>query len=255
MNEDPIITDEALLRLRHGTVKDHETLVALIDADPALGQGLAEWDRQDAAIATLYNPLAGEPVPARHADLIAAAVAEPGWSRHWPTQIAAAIVLVAFGVATGWFAALQRVPGAAEANLATAALRACATYTVEVAHPVEVLASQAHLEPWLSKRVGHPITPPDLSGDGFHLLGGRVVPDALGTAALMMYENDLGQRVTLYVVLWPSDTETSFRFANNDSAQGFWWVDDHLGWAVVGDLPSDTLRQISLAAYQQISPA
>lgn len=142
------------------------------------------------------------------------------------------------------------------ADLAAAALRAFATYTVEVAHPVEVLASdRAHLETWLSKRIGRPFTPPDLSGDGFRLLGGRVVPDANGTAALMMYENDLGQRVTLYVAPWPSGSETAFRFADGGSAQGFWWVDNQLGCAIVGDLPRNTLRQISLATYAQIDPA
>ncbi len=254
MTQDPTPSDEALLRLRHGDAKDRKALATLAESDPALAQRLADWDRQDAALAILYNPLAGEPVPARHADLIAAATARPQGSWHLPTRIAAALALVGFGAAGGWFVAQHQFPGAAGADLATAALRAYATYTVEVAHPVEVLASQAHLEPWLSKRIGHPITPPDLSGDGFHLLGGRVVPDALGTAALLMYENASGQRVTLYVVLWPSDTETSFRFANTDGAQGFWWVDNKLGCAIVGDLPRDTLRQISLAAYQQINP-
>jgi anti-sigma factor RsiW len=256
MNDHPFIPDESLLRLRYGEAKDREGLAALVEADPSLGERLAEWELQDAALATLYNPLAGEPVPARYRALIAAAAAEPRRSLQLPYRIAAAMALVALGAWAGWATALHQSPGPAEADLASSALRAYATYSVEVAHPVEVPGSdRAHLETWLSKRVGHAIAPPNLSSAGFQLLGGRVVPDAHGTAALMMYENERGQRVTLYVAPWPSKVETAFRFADGDTAQAFWWVDNQLGCALVGDLPRDTLRQISLAAYAQIAPS
>jgi anti-sigma factor RsiW len=256
MSEDLSIPDETLLRLRHGDAKGREDLAALIEADPSVAPRLAEWDRQDAALATLYTPLAGEPVPQRHRALIAAAAAEPRWSLQLPYGIAAALVLVAAGAWAGWVTAQNQSPKFAEVDLSTAALRAYATYTVEVAHPVEVLASDhVHLETWLSKRIGRPIAPPDLSKVGFQLLGGRVVPDAHGTAALMMYENALGQRVTLYVAPWPTDVETAFRYANGEAAQAFWWVGNKLGCALVGDLPRDVLHQISLDAYAQIDPA
>ncbi|MGV8989630.1 MAG: anti-sigma factor family protein [Cypionkella sp.] len=252
-NEFPI-EDEALLRLRHGEPKDRDKLVELVAADPSLRERLAEWDQQDAALATLYNPLTEEPVPTHYQALITAAAIRPSWPFQMPYRIAAAIALVAFGAVAGWVAALQQFPGPAEADLATEAMRAFATYTVEVVHPVEVPASDAaHLEGWLSKRIGRPISPPDLSGDGFHLLGGRVVPDSHGTAALMMYENDLGQRLTLYVAPSPAGPETAFRFAKSEGAQGFWWVDNQLGCALVGDLPRDSLRKISLSAYDQIN--
>jgi anti-sigma factor RsiW len=256
MSEDPSFPDETLLRLRHGDAKCRKELAALIEADPGLAQRLSEWDRQDAALATLYNPLAGEPVPERHRTLIAAAALEPRWSLRLPYRIAATLVLVTAGAWAGWVTSQQLSPKVAELDLSTAALRAYATYTVEVSHPVEVPASDAvHLETWLSKRIGRPIAPPDLSKAGFQLLGGRVVPDEHGTAALMMYENTLGQRVTLYVAPWPTDVETAFRYANGEAAQAFWWVGNSLGCALVGDLPRDVLRQISLDAYAQIDPA
>jgi anti-sigma factor RsiW len=250
------INDEALLRLRHGGPEDRRALAQIVASDPTVASRLAEWDRQDAALATLYNPVAEEPVPARHRALIEAAATRRRLPFHRARRLVAALALVAFGAAIGWFAGRQHLSVTAEADLATAALRAYATYSVEVAHPVEVPASdKAHLTGWLTKRVGQPITPPDLSGGGFHLLGGRVVPDANGSAALMMYENDGGQRVILYVAPSPTGPETAFRFAKSETAQGFWWVDNQLGCALVGEISRDTLREISLTAYQQIDPA
>lgn len=248
---------DALLRLHHGGPADRRELAALAGADPEIGQLVAEWGRQDAALLALYNPVAEEPVPHRHKALIAAAAAagpQPAFA--WMRRIAAVVALVAVGAGAGWFAAFQQVPAAAGADLATNALRAFSTYAVEVAHPVEVLASDdAHLEGWLSKRLGRSFVPPDLSGNGFNLLGGRVVPDPNGTAAMMMYEDTSGRRITLYVAPTPDDTETALRFARNDAAQGFWWVDEQLGCGLFGDLPRETLRAISLAAYQQINDA
>lgn len=255
MSDQLPISDETLLRLRRGNPEELDTLAHLVASNPVLGERLAEWERQDAALATLYNHIAEEVVPARHRALIAAASTQRHVSFNLLHRIAAAIALLAFGAAMGWFAALKETPGTSGTELASAALRAYATFAVEVAHPVEVHASdEPHLETWLSRRIGQPIIPPDLSSDGFHLLGGRVVPDVNGTAALLMYENDLGQRVTFYVAPSPSDAETALRFASSSSARGFWWVENQLGCALVGDLPRDALRRISLNAYEQIDP-
>jgi len=247
------IHDEDLLRLRHGNAEARARLAALAGDDPTIGRRLADWDRQDAAMRALYGPLGEEPVPARHLDALAAADPVPRRIPPPYARIAAAIALLAIGWAGGWFAALHLGPGATRPELAAEALRAYSTYVVEVAHPVEVPASdEAHLVTWLSKRLGHPITPPDFASYGFHLLGGRVVPDPNGTAALMMYEDDTGRRITLYVAPTANATETAFRFAEGDGAKGFWWVDAGIGCALVGDLPRETLRAIAVAAYDQL---
>ena len=97
-----------------------------------------------------------------------ARIAAASTQRHAPfnllDRIAAAIALLAFGAAMGWFAALKETPGTSGTELASAALRGYATFAVEVAHPVEVHASdEPHLETGLSRRIGQPIIPPDLS--------------------------------------------------------------------------------------------
>ncbi len=256
MSDKISISDAELLGLRHGGPEHRVEFAILAKSDPEVAQRLSEWDRQDAALASLYNPVADEGVPARYQTLIATAARAPRGSIRSAARIAAAVVLLGLGGAGGWFAAQQTVQGQVAEGFAMEAMRAFSTYTVEIAHPVEVPASeQAHLVNWLSKRLGRHITPPDLSSNGFHLLGGRVVPNINGTAALMMYEDELGHRITLYVAPAPIGTETAFRFARNEQVQGFWWVDNQLGCALLGDIPRDMLRVISLSAYHQIDEA
>lgn len=244
------IDDATLARLRHGGPDDRDRLAGMAAADPGLRDRLADWDRQDAAIRALYGPVGEEPVPARHQAVLARRPRWPGAL----ARLAAALALVALGGLGGWTAA--RWPGPAGGSLVAEALRTHATFAVEVAHPVEVAASdEAHLVRWLSKRLGHRIAPPDLSGQGFHLIGGRIVPDIHGAAAVLMYEDDIGRRVTLFVARAPGLGETEFRAAGDGDTRAFWWVEGDLGCALVGDLPVDTLRALSVVAYHGLTEA
>jgi anti-sigma factor RsiW len=90
-----------------------------------------------------------EPVPG---SLLAAGY---GRKRTWPLQAAAAAVLLAVGVGSGWFAhqqmASQELPAIAFTENAAQAHLA---YVSEVRHPVEVAAAESdHLQKWLSKRL------------------------------------------------------------------------------------------------------
>lgn len=242
------IDDAALTRLRHGRAEDQVRLSGLAAADPEVRDRLRDWDRQDAAIRALYGPVGDEPVPAR---LLAVLERRPGWPAAL-ARLAAALALVALGGIAGWTAARWRA--APDAALVAEALRTHATFAVEVAHPVEVpAADSAHLVRWLSNRLGYRIAPPDLSGQGFHLLGGRIVPDDHGAAAVLMYEDDIGRRVTLFVARAPGRDETGFRAAGDGDARAFWWIEGDLGCALVGDLPAETLRGLAIIAYHGLT--
>ncbi len=250
------IDDETLVRLRHGGSGQKAELDALVGSDTSVRERLTEWDRQDAALRALYDPVAEEPVPQRHLDLLDRAAA-PAWpARHLLARAAAVAALVAIGFVGGWTAAWMGQPTEVGRNLAENALRTHATYVAEVAHPIEVSASdETHLTGWLSRRLRHRITPPDLEPYGFRLMGGRVVPDTNGAAAMMMYEDDIGRRITLYVARAPSGAESEIRFTENGIAKGFWWIEDDLGCAIIGDLPRDILRAISVKAYDELTKA
>ena len=248
------IPAEEALRLRHGTEADQARLRALAETDAELAALITDWDRQDAAIRALYAPVAEEPLPDRMRAIIAAARQTPSRPALPFWRIAASVALLAFGFAAGWGGA-RFVQSPANPTLAQAAMTSFATYSVETRHPVEVGAEdEAHLVQWLSKRLGTPFRPPDLSQGGFRLIGGRLLPGTSSPAALLMYEDDLGRRLALY--LTRSDgTESDLAFAEEPGRQAFWWAEGNLGCALVGDLPRDTLRRLAIAAYHDLTEA
>lgn len=254
MSGSPSISAEEALRLRHGTEADQARLRTLAGTDAELAGLVADWDRQDAAIRALYAPVAEEPLPERFRATITAARQAPA-KRALPLwRIAASAALLAFGFAAGWGGA-RFTQSPANPTLASAAMAGFATYSVEARHPVEVAADdEAHLVQWLSKRLGAPFRPPDLSQGGFRLIGGRLLPGATSPAALLMYEDDLGRRLALY--LTRSDGgESDLAFAEEPGRQAFWWVEGGLGCALAGDLPRETLRRLAIAAYHDLTEA
>ena len=253
MPEGPRISTDEAMRLRHGTPEDRARLTALAAGDTALAAELADWDRQDAALRALYAPVAEEPLPDRLLAPVRAARLRPSPT---PVQwrIAAAVALLAVGFVSGW-AGARLLPGSAQPMLAQAAMESYATYAVEVKHPVEVAASDgAHLVQWLSKRLGAPIRPPDLGAEGFTLIGGRLLPGDATPAALLMYEDELGRRLALYITR-SEGAERELAFAEETGRQAFWWVEDGLGCALAGDLPRETLRKLAIAAYHGLTEA
>lgn len=253
MQEGSRIGTEEAMRLRHGTPEERSRLAALAAGDPALAAELADWDRQDAALRALYAPVAEEPLPDRLLAPIRAARVRPSPpSVLW--RIAAAVALLAVGFGAGWTGA-RLLPGPSQPMLAQAAMASYATYAVEAKHPVEVAASdQAHLVQWLSKRLGAPIRPPDLASEGFTLIGGRLLPGDATPAALLMYEDDLGRRLALYITRSDA-SERELAFAEQPGGQAFWWVEDGLGCALAADLPRETLRKLAIAAYHGLTEA
>lgn len=252
MSQQPALSDDEVIRLRHGSAAERAALAGRAAGDAALAARLAEWDRQDAALRLLYEPVAAEPVPERLRAALRRPPAAPArFAAPW--RIAAAVALLGLGFAGGWWAGRAGAP--AGPTLAQAALGSFATYAVEVAHPVEVPASdEAHLVKWLSRRIGQPIRVPDLAADGFRLIGGRLVPGQAGPAGLLMYEDTLGRRLALYVTRVEGH-ETDLEFAEAPGAQAFWWVEGPLGCALVGDLPRDTLRHLAIRAYHDLTDA
>ncbi len=231
-------------------------------------EALSEWARQDNALRRLYGPIADEPVPDRLAAIVGRAASAPEWhpanappaaplrTTSGRARMAVAAALIGIGMVLGFGAArlaAPAVPGGTPA-LADAALLAHRTYAPEVAHPVEVAASdEAHMTTWLSRRLGHSLKAPDFGAEGFHLVGGRVLPDPNGNAAAMMYEDATGRRVTVYITPDPGQSETALRLVAGHGSEGYWWADHGIGCAVVGDAPRDVLKALAGKAYDAIA--
>jgi len=225
----------------------------LLGEQPQLRADIAR-DREIAAgLKAELDPVAREPLPQR----LQAPGAPP---RHGVVAIAGALaaglLLFAAGGAAGWYGA-TRIGGSSGHGAILAALPedatvAYRTYAVEVRHPVEVGAGEsAHLAAWLSKRIGGTVTIPDLSQDGYALVGGRLLPSSAGAAGQLMYQNTAGERVTLYLRKAQSK-QMAFRFAAEGSINGFYWVGDEFGYALTGEMDRDTLFSMAKTTYNQL---
>src|SRR5205807_5738713 len=181
-------------------------------------------------------------------------------SRRQFVRLAAALALFILGGIAGWTArdVLPGLASSAAAQLASAvfddAIAAHRTFSVETRHPVEVGANEeAHLVQWLSKRLGHQLIVPDLSTLGFRLMGGRLLPADSGPAALLMYEDGKGTRLTGYYLAVDVSGETEFKFREHNGVSAFYWIDDGLAYAIAANAPRDLLLKVAEAVYQQNS--
>lgn len=229
--------------------------------DQAAQTTLEVWTRQKRALEALHSQTLDEPIPPA---LLAAARRAQDTRQHqqhwWRWGGMAASVVLAFGM--GWLAKglLQPLPShlAGAPGFTRQAALAHVAYSPEVRHPVEVAASeQDHLIQWLSKRLGKPLKVPDLSAEGFHLVGGRLLPGETGVRAQFMYQSDAGTRVTLYLgavsdAATAARQETGYRLFTDDRVNGFYWVDQGFGYALSGSLDTRTLRQLAERVYHQL---
>lgn len=214
---------------------------------------VADWKRQSQELKRIFDPITAEALPP---ELVRALrQGAPNRWRYWAQQAIAASVLLAAGALGGWYYGLANGGAATSGgSIVAQALSAHIVYVSEVRHPVEVTVDEkAHLIGWLSKRLGQPLSAPDLSATGYDLIGGRLLANQNRPAAQFMYENADGQRITLYVALNPGGQETAFRIASINSTESFYWLDGPLGFAITGDITQSDLLAIARAAYEQLS--
>jgi anti-sigma factor RsiW len=223
---------------------------AWLEANPEQSLKVRQYREQIEGFHRLYDPVLEEPVP--EALLRAAA-----WRRSSLApifmRVAAAVLLFASGAGGGWWLHGALPPPPFQAELAREAIAAHTIFAAEVRHPVEVAASdQAHLVGWLSKRLGKQLRTPDLSAEGFSLVGGRLLPAAEGAAAQFMYENAVGKRLTVYVARSARSETTAFRFAAQGGTSAFYWIDGDFAYVIAGGIERETLSPIARDVYRQL---
>lgn len=211
-----------------------------------------------------------------------------GW--RWAAAFAVFALGGAVGAALVW--RLQPAPSAVIAAAPAGgawtqrAVVAHSVYVPEVRHPVEVdvvgktpeesRAQEQHLSRWLTKRLDVPVKLFDLHAQGFELVGGRLLPDASGPSAQLMYQAitpvsadgvvaasagaaaaPKPARVTVYLRKPDSSTPAAFRFEQQGELGMFYWVEGQsaqggpTGYALVGALPRARLLALAEAIYQQ----
>jgi len=260
-----------------------ETLSAWVDGelDPASREQVQAWlhthpddmvrvqawaaDRD--ALGRLFGPVLHEPAP----DALRATV----WRREraspprWALAAAAAGLLIGGALLGGggvWQWQQQRhallatqlrqqlAPGTAQGWVQRAAY-AHSIYVAEPRHPVEVRAQEEHLSRWLTRRIDIPVKLFDLHELGFELVGGRLLPDGPGKSAQLMYQDTPAsgppRRVTIYLRKPEKGADAAFRYEQQGKLGLFYWIEEGAGYALVGELPKETLLALARSIYKQ----
>ncbi|RWD99323.1 MAG: anti-sigma factor, partial [Mesorhizobium sp.] len=214
---------------------------AWLEANPEMKAKSARYIADRVALRAALAGVMDEPVPARlrQAVLGEAPARAPAWrSRWWLSAAAAAVLMV--GVLGGYVAGIDGIGRINESDdqLAEQAIAAHVIYAAEKRHAVEVPASEKdHLQTWLSNRVGLKLVAPDLAAEGFQLVGGRLLPAGdQGKAAMLLYEDAKGERISLFVTAESSQTTKGTYTAEADGPEAVYWLDKGYGCAVVGSL-------------------
>lgn len=244
----------------------------VIAGDSDLAARVAFYRRLNAGLHLRFDPVLAEPVPNEWKPA-------PVWKRRLRDRRAP--TLRQFGMAAGWLFAgliggwsthdlvipptvIERVVERPAPIFDQAAV-AYAVFTPEVRHPVEVRADEAqHLMSWLSNRMGRPIKAPNLDDEGWHLMGGRLLPVVevrpgpgnRHVACQFMFERSDGARLTVYYkdAAAPNAEPTAFRYAEQSSGIGVvYWYDDKLGYAIAGKLPKTELQALARKIYDQFN--
>lgn len=237
---------------------DRAAVEAWLAEHPAQLAEVESWQRQNEALTALFGPVAKEPIPARLGpQLIADRRGASGAG--WQQFAAAAVVLIALGGAIGWFSRDVIQPAEAASDLLIDhAVTAHALYVREKRHAVEVAAAEEdHLVSWLSNRIETPIAAPDLTTEGFTLVGGRLLPEGLGTdagpAAQLMYENAAAERLTVYITAALPDGLDAYEFVTRGGLDAFYWANGAITCTVVSSLPDADMETVAHKVYQQLT--
>nr|WP_295811880.1 anti-sigma factor [uncultured Nitratireductor sp.] len=211
--------------------------------------------------ALLRETLAGlidEELPQRVREEAISAGRDPVGTRRTTLRrlAAAAALLVAVGVAGGFWAGRQALNGGetpAALDVVGEAVAAHQVYAAEKLHVVEVGASDRnHLVGWLSNRVGTKLVAPDLRAEGFDLMGGRLLPSGGKAAAQFMYEDPVGERISLYVAHCVKGENTGFRLFEDESGRAFYWQEEGFAYTVAGSIPEERLLGLANLSYRQL---
>ena len=227
---------ERLSALVDGELAPHDQaeVLAALAHDAQAAARVEDYRRQTAALRSLF-PL---PTDVRYVLVLP--------RRTWWRRAAAALAWVGAGAMLGtgaaWLPAHEADPG----DFARHADLAYAIYAPELRHPVEVTATdQGQLVAWLSHRLGRTLTIPALDEYGYTLMGGRLLPGATGPAAQLMYQNQVGGRLTLSITE-AAPRRASFRVLRQDDRRTFYWASAGAGYALSGQRSEPRLREIAM---------
>lgn len=244
----------------HALVDDHlnheqqPRVPRYVQDHPDVARRVAAYRAQREALRAALAPVAAEPIPPR-LDL-QVLIQQRLAQRRIPWR-AAACVLLAFvlGGAGEWllrFGAPQ--PTLSISLLSEQAVANHMVYTADKRRPTELGADQRDdLARWVSNRLNHKVTPPDLAADGYSYIGGRLAATPDGPAGMFMYDDKQGVRLTVFVLPLNGAEASPMQHVESAQVDGVAWIDKGIGYTVVGKLPQAELQRLAEQVRQQLS--
>jgi len=225
-----------------------------LEHNPVAAERVAAYSAQRGQLQAAFAALAAEPIPP--ALNLSRLVEESLARRRTPWRIAAAVALaVGVGGAGGWLVRSAVVPGQLTgiAALEHEAVVNHLVYATDRRHPIELGAAQRDdLAQWVSSRLRHPVAPPDLDALGYRFMGGRLVATGHGAAALFMYDNNHGTRLSIFVRPMRAGQSTPILVLDIGDVDGCAWVDKGVGYTLIADEPYKDLEWMSEYVRKQI---
>lgn len=209
---------------------DRQRLETWLASHPEAAAQLKGW-QQDARL--LRSVLGSAPL-ADNPALDPAAIRQ-GRRHRYQRQVARAAVLVlavGLGGMGGWQAHQARYPGVAPM---TDALQAYRLFAEKDVLPADFKVSEgANLQPWLDRYFNNAKRLPDLSSAGFKPVGARLLSTDQGPAAMVLYQDARGARVTFYIRPPGPDNSLLPRGSRRDGAlQTDYWSGPGYNYAMV----------------------
>lgn len=195
------------------------------------------------------KPRFDAPIPAR---LRVEHVADARMHRRgrWGSLAASIAAAVVAGGAGGWFARDLADATPPRAQVAVAAHK---VFVADGRRPVEIRAeAQDQLVQWLSNRMQTPLAVPDLSDLGLRFMGGRLLPTSAGPAAQLMYDDDAGRRVTIFVEPNAKGLQQDNRFDRVDQVEAMSWADGRLAFTIAAASGREQLAQVGDRVRRQL---
>ena len=261
-----------------------DAIEAYLKQSPEDQQRVARWQGQATAIRAAFATATSESVPLwLTVGQIAAEKNRPASSPsgHLPESrpqtrmrarlIAAPSALLTIGIAVLAFAgglAVARLPvpshmlpawvaGGSGLSSRQAferrALDAHTTFATDPDAPVDVTdVPPGNTKRWLERRVSFPVVVPDLGREGWTLRGGRLAPAEHGAGILLVYENGLGERLSVFSARVDFKADPTSTAGDNG---GLSWADGQVGTAVLTTRGPSWLERNAPAIEQVVQRA
>ena len=221
-----------------------DQVLQALEADPALARRVRDWRAQATELRRALRPN-----DLLQRDLILARLAArraTGGPRPAQWAIAASLILaVSLGGAGGWLARGPTRP----TEIARLGVEAASAFQVFGNDPVQAFDvstnDRADLISRLGQKLGRHVTLPDLTAQGYSLVGGRVLSAMYGPAAILVYRDGVGDRITLYVQPMRVGAPAEMQPLPQKSVDGYAWISHQVGYTVMSDGDRAQLRSVA----------